>query len=151
LTRVAFDANVIIAASASNTGEAYAITRLARQREDITLLATEYAWDEAERILQRHKPEALSNLCDLRNVIGVVAEPSEVLLEQVALLLPQDKRLPNKDLPILAGAIFAAADYLITHDGEHFGPLYGETIYGVEIQRPATVLAGLYGATSGDS
>jgi predicted nucleic acid-binding protein len=147
LTRVAFDANVIIAASASDRGEAHAITRLANRRDDITLLATEYAWEEAERNLQQHKPEALAKFHDLKSVIAVVAESSKMLVEQVTSYLPRGKRLPNKDLPILAGAISAAADYLITHDGEHFGPLYGENVYGVEIQRPVTVLARLHQST----
>jgi hypothetical protein len=54
-------------------------------------------------------------------------------------------------MPIIAGAIFAAADYLITHDGEHFEPLYGEKVYDVEIQRPAAVLARLQKPTRGGS
>jgi predicted nucleic acid-binding protein len=151
LTRVFFDANVIIAASASNRGKAHAIIRLAERREDITLLASEYAWDEAERNLQQHKPDALPKFYELRNRIVIVAEPSERFMEYLDSHLPRNKRLPNKDLPILAGAITAAADYLATNDGEHFGPLYGENVSGVEIQRPATVLARLQQSTTGDS
>jgi predicted nucleic acid-binding protein len=151
LTRVFFDANVIIAASASNSGAAHVITRLADQREDFTLLTTEYAWDEAERNLQQQMPEVLPKFYDLKSRIGIVAEPSEGLVNHLASYIPRNKRPPNKDLPIIAGAIFAAADYLITHDGEHFEPLYGERIYDVEIQRPATVLARLQPPTRDDS
>jgi len=78
LTRIFFDANVIIAASASNRGEAHVLTRLADERDDITLLASEYSWDEAERNLQQHKPDALPKFYELRNRIGIVAEPSEI-------------------------------------------------------------------------
>lgn len=143
MTRIFFDANVIIAASASNRGKAHVLTRLADEHEDITLLATEYAWDEAERNLQRQKPDALPKFYGLKSRIGILPEPSEGLVRHLESYLPRKKRLPKKDLPILAGAISAAADYLITNDGEHFGSLYGEKVYDVEIQRPATVLARL--------
>ncbi len=151
MTRIFFDANVIIAASASNRGEAHVLTRLADERDDITLLASEYAWDEAERNLQQHKPDALPKFYALRNRIGIVAEPSEMFMDYLNSSLPRNRRLPKKDLPILAGAITAAAGYLVTNDGEHFGPLYGKRVSGVEIQRPATVLAKLRPATGGDS
>jgi hypothetical protein len=72
-------------------------------------------------------------------------------LRSVASYIPRIKRPPNNDLPIIAGAIFAAADYLITHDGEHFQPLYGEKVYDVEIQRPAAVLARLQEPARGGS
>jgi predicted nucleic acid-binding protein len=143
LTRIFLDANVIIAASASSSGASRVITRLAARHEDITLLATEYAWDEAERNLQRHKPDSLADFYKLKTHIGVIIEPSNVLVMHLASYLPRRKQLPPKDWPILAGAISAAADFLITHDAQHFGPLYGEKVYGVEIQRPSTVLARL--------
>jgi len=151
LTRIFFDANVIIAASASNKGEAHVLTRLADEREDITILTTEYAWDEAERNLQQQIPDALPKFYDLRSRVGIVSEPSEGLVTHLASYIPRNKRPPNKDLPIIAGAIFAAADYLITHDGEHFEPLYGEKVYDVEIQRPAAVLARLQQPARGGS
>jgi predicted nucleic acid-binding protein len=151
LTRIFFDANVIIAASASSRGEAYVLTRLADEREDLTLLASEYAWDEAERNLQQHKLEALPKFYELRNRIGIVAEPSEMFMDYLDSFLPRNKRLPRKDLPILAGAITAAVDYLVTNDREHFGPLYGASVSGVEIQRPATVLARLRSTAGGSS
>ncbi len=149
MTRIFFDANVIIAASASNRGEAHVLTRLTDEREDITLLATEYAWEEAERNLQQHMPDALPKFYSLRERIGILPEPSETLVRHLESYLPRRKRLPKKDLPILAGAISAAARYLITNDGRHFGPLYGETIYEVEIHRPATVLARLQESAGG--
>jgi hypothetical protein len=127
------------------------LTRLADEREDIALLATEYVWDEAERNLQQLMPDALPKFDSLRERIGVLPEPSDGLVRHLESYLPRKKRLPRKDLPILAGAISAAADYLITHDADHFGPLYGAKVYDVEIQRPATVLARLQPATRGGS
>jgi hypothetical protein len=91
------------------------LTRLADEREDIALLATEYVWDEAERNLQQLMPDALPKFDSLRERIGVLPEPSDGLVRHLESYLPRKKRLPRKDLPILAGAISAAADYLITH------------------------------------
>ncbi len=140
MIRVFFDANVIVAASASSSGAARVIIRLADKRGDITVIATEYAWDEAERNLQQHKPEALSEFYKLKESIGILPEPSDGLVADVAASLTRKKRLPNKDLPILAGAISASADWLLTHDGDHFGSFYDETVLGVEVLRPGTAL-----------
>ena len=140
MIRVSLDANVIIAASKSSSGESRAIIRLARQREDITLLATPLAWDEAERTVQRDYPDALDEFYALRQDIEICLEPSVWLLARLQALLPHEKQLPKKDLPILAGAISAAADLLLTHDEDHFGPLYGAEVEGVEILRPITGL-----------
>ena len=151
MIRVFFDANVIIAASASSKGAARVITRLAKKRGDIAVSATEYAWDEAERNLQQHKPEVLDVFYGLKDSIGILPEPSEGLVAHVAASLPRKKRLPDKDLPILAGAIFANADWLVTHDEDHFGPLYDETFMGVEILKPGTALSRLRRPAGGDS
>jgi predicted nucleic acid-binding protein len=140
LIRVSLDANVIIAASKSSSGESRAIIRLARRRQDITLLATPLAWDEAERTVQRDYPDALDQCHALTQDIEICIEPSVWQVAHVKALLPREKQLPRKDLPILAGAISAAAHLLLTHDGEHFGPLYGTKVEGVEILTP---IAGL--------
>lgn len=114
------------------------------------MLTTGYAWDEAERNLQRHKPEALAAFYGLRGCIGINIEPSNALVMHLASYLPRKQQLPKKDWPILAGAISAGANYLVTHDAEDFGPLYGVTVYGVEIQRPAMVLTRLQQSTKGE-
>jgi predicted nucleic acid-binding protein len=49
--------------------------------------------------------------------------------------------LPEKDRPVLAGAIQAKADHLVTGDKKHFGPLYGKTVRGVRITAPSELLA----------
>jgi len=51
--------------------------------------------------------------------------------------LPLDVVLPEKDRPILLAAIRAHATHLLTGDKQHFGPLYGQSISGVLILRPA--------------
>jgi len=53
--------------------------------------------------------------------------------------------LPAEDAPMLAAAIQAHADLLVTGDRTHFGHLYGQTIAGLETVAPAEALARLLG------
>lgn len=72
----------------------------------------------------------------------------EGLLRQVeigeALMMPPEGRgqieLPEKDWPILGGAVASGATHLITGDQRHFGQYFGRRILGVWILRPAEYL-----------
>ena len=55
-------------------------------------------------------------------------------------LIPPNVALIAKDQPILAAAIAASVDYLITGDKSHFGRLYGTRVSGVYIISPADFL-----------
>ncbi len=148
MTRVFLDANVIFAAADSPTGAARLLVRLAKQEDSgITLLATPYTIDEAERNFQRESPNALHAFDDVRECISVGLEPSEYFVVSLTARLPTGVTLPNKDLPVLGGAVIAGADWLLTHDEDHFGPLYGRTIEGVEIMRPGAALRRLRRST----
>ena len=59
-------------------------------------------------------------------------EPPDALTQHLRRLI-QDEN----DWPILAGAIFAKADWLLTKDGKDFGHLYGVRVYDVLITTPA--------------
>jgi len=54
--------------------------------------------------------------------------------------LPAGFNLPEKDLPILAAALLIQATHLLTGDKQHFGPYFGQVIFGVLIQRPTEYL-----------
>ena len=56
--------------------------------------------------------------------------------------LPAGIVLPDKDRPILLSAIRAKATHLLTGDRQHFGVLYGQSISGVTVLRPADFIAG---------
>lgn len=47
----------------------------------------------------------------------------------------------DKDKPILASAVAASVDYLVTGDAKHFGRLYDSTVGGVYVIRPGDFLA----------
>jgi predicted nucleic acid-binding protein len=44
--------------------------------------------------------------------------------------------LPEKDQHVLAAAVLARADYLITGDMKHFGEWYGGSVCGIRIEPP---------------
>ena len=56
-------------------------------------------------------------------------------------LVPSYVRLVEKDRPILAAAIAASLDCLVTGDKNHFAHLYGTTVSGVHILNPSDFLA----------
>lgn len=55
-------------------------------------------------------------------------------------IIPAGINLALKDQPILATAIFASMNYLITGDLHHFGHLYGSTVAHVKILSPTAFL-----------
>lgn len=61
-----------------------------------------------------------------------------------ALMLPPERRggieLPEKDWPILGGAVASGATHLITGDQRHFAPYFGRQILEVWIVRPGDCL-----------
>jgi len=57
--------------------------------------------------------------------------------------VPESLQLVEKDQPILAAAIAASVDYLVTGDKSHFAHLYGSRVSGVRIISPSEFL-GLY-------
>lgn len=110
-----------------------AIVQLAAQRSGIDLLTTEYALGEAERNLRKKSPKSLPSFRAIKPTIGVCSKPSAALESRVSSVAPL---VPRKDLPILAGAVSAGVDWLITFDGKHFGSLYGKEVYGVLVLEP---------------
>lgn len=133
MTRVFLDANVIVAASKKSEGAASIFIRLASRSASIKALASGLTVDEAERIIQRFYPEALPEFDKVKEHLTYCIEPSEDFVARLNSYLPPDKALPDKDLPVLGGAIAASADWFVTLDDTHFGPLYGQIVENVEI------------------
>lgn len=101
---------------------------------DTVLVTSTYAAEEARRNLpdpgQRATLDRL--LADLRVIFAV--NPAGVLFQGK---IP----LPEKDLPILWGAIQAKADVLLTGDVKHFGPFFGKRLKGIRILTPSMFLS----------
>jgi predicted nucleic acid-binding protein len=126
LDRVFLDANVLYSAAYMEQ------SRLARlwALDDIELLSSAYAIQEARRNLALDRREALPRLKRLTSAVSTVDAPQ-------GRKLPEYIRVDPKDQPILLAAIHGKADYLLTGDARHFEHLYGKRIEGVLVLRPA--------------
>jgi len=132
--RLFLDANVIFSAAHNPTGNAHGIFRLAEKRR-CELVTSKYALEEAERNILLKYPHRAGDLQRLVPLLSVVAE---ALPERIAWATEQ--RLPLKDAPILAAAVQARANMLVTGDRTHFGHLYGKLLQDLRVIPPAMAL-----------
>lgn len=123
--RLFLDANVLFAACWSPTGRSGLLLHLARAGE-VELCSSPYALEEVRRNLELKRPEALADLDRSRHLVATVAEGSPALVSMAL-----RSGLPPEDAPILAAAVAAGADALVTGDRTHFGHLYDTYVAGV--------------------
>lgn len=127
--RLFLDANVLFSAAYR---EGAGVARL-WELEDVVLLTSEYALEEARRNLasaaQQDKLDKLAGQLEVSSTLASFSLPPEALL-------------PPKDAPILAAALAARASHLITGDHRHFGRYFGKTVAGVVVLPPGRYLAG---------
>jgi predicted nucleic acid-binding protein len=133
MIRVFLDANVLYSAAASPNGINRAIFRVAEIRGDVTLLATRYVEGEAEiNLMDRALWQERANLKALiANQVEVCSSPPFELTQRLAPLVPDPA-----DAPVLAGAVFAEAHWLVTANSKDFGDLYGTMVESVLVLRP---------------
>jgi len=102
---------------------------------DTELVTSWYAVAEARRNLATSEQrERLEQLLERVRLIGTPEKPKN----------PSDlsiSQIPTKDRPILLAAVAARCTHLLTGDRQHFGHLFGTSIAGVLILRPAEYLA----------
>ena len=127
-TTLFLDANVLISAAWKEGSE----IALIWQMSGVRLITSSYAMGEVQRNL--HQVGQIERLRVLMRSVQIVS--SETLPD-----LPDAIALPEKDRPVLAGAIQAQADHLVSGDKKHFGPLYGKIVSGVRITAPSELLA----------
>lgn len=96
--------------------------------EDVRLVTSAYAAAEADRNIARKRPDAQARLSELLQAV-------EIATAQVR--LHDDRGLPPKDVPILAAAVAARCDVLLTGDVGDFGHLLGNVADGVRVMTPA--------------
>jgi len=137
--RLFLDANVLFSAALTPDGRARALFALAG-RQGMTLLASPHAIAEATRNIELKYPNRVEDLRALVERLSVTVEATPSMAARAEV-----RGLPAEDAPILAAAIQAHADLLVTGDRTHFGHLYGQTIDGVETVTPAEALARLLG------
>jgi predicted nucleic acid-binding protein len=125
--RLFLDANVLFSACVSPAGRAAALVDLARSRA-CDLVSSTHAVEEARRNLALRYPDQEHRLPSILETVTVVPEAPPGLVQWA-----RDLGLPDQDAPILAAAVQAGVDSLVTGDRTHFGPLFGRTARGVRI------------------
>jgi uncharacterized protein len=139
--RVFLDANVLFSASLLTRGNAPTLLRIGRTGGCL-LLASSLALEEAERNLAGKAPGALARFPPVRRAAQTIVDPPADLV-----LWAEAQGLPAKDAPILAAAVGARADLLVTGDRRQFGPLFGRVLRGMRVlslaEGLAAVLAGV--------
>jgi predicted nucleic acid-binding protein len=129
MRRVSLDANVLFSAAYRDGAGLLALWKLS----DVERITSAYAAEEARRNLDT--AERRSRLEDLLASVRLVAEAA-------GRTLPEDVRLPEKDVPILLAAMAAGATHLLTGDLRDFGHLLGRRVGGILVQMPGEFFKG---------
>ncbi len=132
--RIFLDANVLFSAAYNTSNGLRGFFRLA----DVgicELLSSPFALDEARRNIARTHPVQTPELEQLITRIAVCREATPD-----AVRWARSTGLPDKDAPILAAAVQAKANMLVTGDRAHFGVLYECKEGGVEVLTPRAAL-----------
>ena len=122
------DANVLISAAWKENSE----IALIWQMEGVKLVTSNFVMGEVQRNLHH-----VSQIERLRGLMRSV----QIIYFETLPDLPESVGLPEKDRPVLAGAVQSQADHLVSGDKKHFGPLYGKKVHGVRITAPSELLA----------
>lgn len=118
--KVFLDANILFSASDEKSATRTLLDIVAKKGK---LVTSPHAREEARRNLDAKRPRGLRGLDGLDALVTVTH----------AFARCRNVDLPEKDKPILAGAVGAKCTHLWTSDRTHFGPLYGSVIAGVKI------------------
>ena len=134
--RVFVDSSVLFAAMYSASGMARDLIRLGLQGQ-VQLIVSPDVLEETIRNLTRKAPEkveAYQSLLELLE-LEITADPSTELVKSV------ETYVVAKDAPIVAAAIQAAPDYLVTYDRKHLiEPPEVSQQSGLTIVTPAEVV-----------
>ena len=129
--RIFLDANILFSAGKSDGALRALLLKLSASGH--VLVADGYVVGEARRSLEAKFPSAQAFFEALVKHVEASDKVSNPMRLEIA------PGLPEKDRPVLAAAIRHRCQVLLTGDKTHFGPLYGQTIEGVEIHSPASL------------
>jgi predicted nucleic acid-binding protein len=121
--RLFLDANVLISAAWKDGSKVGRIWQI----PDAELVTSNYVVAECKRNLPRE--EQLKRLELFLISVRVMEFERAPALENAPLL-------PVKDQHVLAAAVLARADFLVTGDHKHFGQWYGGTVLGLRVEPP---------------
>ena len=128
MDRLFLDANVLFSAAYHERAGLQRLWDLS----DVQLICSPFALEEARRNLSKaEQVERLNQLVEAMDVAPGSGGKAE---------RPEGIMLPEKDWPILLGAIARQATHLLTGDMQHFGVYMDRDIAGIRIQRPGPYL-----------
>lgn len=137
--RLFVDANILFSAAHTPMGDARELFRLAGAGH-CELLTSQHAILEAGRNLSVKSSSDPADFEQLLMAVRQVAGAGPKLVAGAGRF-----GLPENDAPILAAAIGAETDMLVTGDRKHFGHLYGAVVGGVRIVTLAEALEAVVG------
>ena len=116
IPEIFLDTSVIIAAVMSPTGGARLLFHLAHT-DTVKMLVGSGVLSEAEEVMRRKAPELLGLLAQLLDEAGIEISkpPTDAQKKKAQTLLSY-----SPDAHVLAQAISAKPDWLVSHDKEHF-------------------------------
>lgn len=126
MDRLFLDANILFSAGY----RAGARLQIFWKLKDVVLCSSQYAVEEARSNLENEEQKA--RLSRLLWKVELFDAAPQALIGGI--------RLPEKDVPILLGAIGARATHLISTDLQHFGLYFGRKIEGILICSPSGYL-----------
>jgi predicted nucleic acid-binding protein len=121
--RVFLDANILFSASNSGSNIRDLVMRLIR---DHSVVSSYYAREEAMRNLLLKRPAWEYDCLELIQSIQIVRGLDRVVPVEIC----------SKDRPILASALQAQCDFLLTGDRKDFGHLIGDKVGSLQIVTP---------------
>jgi predicted nucleic acid-binding protein len=129
---VFLDANVLF--SAALGGPAFELIWELARRERIRLVTSAHCRIEATANLERKRPRAAAGLGRLLSDVALAPEPLPEVLASARRLVAE------KDAPVLAAAVAARADVLVTGDLKHFGALMERDDLPLRVRTPRAFL-----------
>jgi predicted nucleic acid-binding protein len=130
--KVFFDADVLIAGSASKSGASFILLQLC-ELGIIEGMTCKLVIEECKRNITKKIPDALP-------VFNKIISKTLSIVETVQndLLKNYQKMAHNKDLPILATAIIKKVNYLVTFNTKHY---YKKYIHDIVVCSPGDLLS----------
>jgi predicted nucleic acid-binding protein len=125
--RLFLDANVLFSAAYRERAGLLSLWDV----RDAQIITSRYAAAEARRNLSTREQQTR---------LDAILERTDLVDESDPRTIDDEKRLPEKDRPILRAAVLGKATHLITGDFSHFGRFFGERLQGVIIVPPADYL-----------
>jgi len=132
--KIFLDANVVFSAVHREEGRVQELLALAAAKRH-SVMTSRHALEEARRNLEVKSRGFEKRLDRLRERVVLVGEAPGALVAWA-----RGEGLPLQDAPVLAAAVHAGADLLVTGDARDFGLFYDRVLRGVKVVSPKRAL-----------